>query len=166
MAFSYTRNVSPEVARQVLKGEKPLSTLLGVSEADVLQLANFGHDLWRQGRYEDAAKVFQGIVALDENIYYGHAGLGLASMKMERYEAAETHLAKAHALAPHDSSVAVNLAEALLHLGKLPEAIAAMQRAIEAGGGADPGALRAKAILVGLGHGLAELTGSKSTPSS
>ncbi len=156
-----SRNVSPEIARQVLNGEKPLSALLGVSEADVLQMANFGHDLWRQGRYEDAAKIFQGIVALDANIYYGHAGLGLASMKMERYEAAEKHLTTAHSLAPHDSSVAVNLGETLLHLGKLPEAITMMQRAMEAGGGSDSGAARARAILVGVGHGIAELTGSK-----
>lgn len=163
MPLFQSRNVSPEMARQVLSGEKPLSTLLGVSESDVMQLANFGHDLWRQGRYQDAAKVFQGIVALDENIYYGHAGLGLASMKMERYEAAEKHLAKAHALAPQDSSVAVNLGETLLHLGKLPEAIAMMQRAIEAGSTGDAGANRARAILLGVGHGVAELTSSRTT---
>lgn len=151
--------LTPQVARQVLKGEVPLRTLLGVSPQRLLQMAAEGHELWKQGRRQDARQMFQALVAVDDSLYYGHAGLGLAAMQEEDFTAAHKHLSRALELEPADASVAVNLGEVLLRLGQLPEAVAMMETAVKLDPTAKhPGAKRAAAILAGIGEGISEMT--------
>jgi Flp pilus assembly protein TadD len=158
MVQSSNLNVTPEVARQVLSGDAPLSALFGVSKGQLAEMALFGHQLWRQGRRHEATKVFRGLIALDETAYYGHAGMGLVAMSQEDFGTAEQYLAKAVALEPSDAAVAVNLGEALLRLGKVEPALAAFQSAASLDpSGHNPGASRARAILVGLGRGVSEI---------
>ena len=142
---------SPEAVRQVAAGEVPLRALAGVSDGQIAAMATFGSELCRQGRHGDAAKVIQGIVALDDSIYYGHAGLGWVAMQLDRLAEAEAHLTKAAFLAPADASVAANLGETLLRRGQVEEAVAVLDRAIRLGErDHDPGTLRAKALLAGI----------------
>jgi Flp pilus assembly protein TadD len=158
MAEGSSFHVTPEVARQVLSGETPLSALFGVSKGQLAEMALFGHQLWRQGRRNEAAKVFRGLIALDDTVYYGHAGMGLVAMSRGDFCTAEQYLAKAVALEPSDAAVAVNLGEVLLRLGKVEPALAAFQSAaLLDPSGHNPGAARARAILVGLGRGAAEI---------
>jgi Tfp pilus assembly protein PilF len=146
------------LARQVLSGDAPLSALFGVSKAQMAEMALFGHQLWRQGRRLDATKVFRGLIALDDTAYYGHAGMGLVAMSQEDFGTAEQYLTKAVALEPSDAAVTVNLGEVLLRLGKVEPALAAFQSAAGLDPtGRHPGAARARAILVGLGRGVAEM---------
>ena len=99
------------------------------------------------------------IVALDERLYYGHAGLGLAAMGDENFAVAEQHLKTAAALEPEDASVATNLGEALLRLDRLEDAIRELTRAAGIDStGRDPGAARARAILQGIAQGVAGQT--------
>lgn len=150
--------MTPDVARQVLSGEAPLSTLFGVSKPQLAEMALFGHQLWKQGRRVEAQKVFRGLLALDETAYYGHAGMGLVAMSEDDLATAEQYLKRALELEPSDASVAVNLGEVLLRQGKLEPAIAALEAAAALDpSGHNPGAARARAILLGIGHGIAEL---------
>jgi Flp pilus assembly protein TadD len=151
-------SVTPELARQVLSGEAPLSALFGVSREQLAEMALFGHQLWKQGRRAEAQKVFRGLIALEETAYYGHAGMGLVAMSQDDLAGAEQYLGKAMDLEPSDPSVAVNLGEVLLRQGKLEPAIAALESAMRLDpSGRNAGAARARAILVGIGHGAAEL---------
>ena len=151
--------LTPEAARKVLAGETSLSSLLGVSREELARMAQFGYELWQQGRRNESMKMFQALLAADESLYYGHAGMGLIAMREENLQDARRYLSRALELEPRDPAVAVNLGEVLLRLGKLPEAVATMEKAIQA----DPtlknaGAARAAAILTGIGHGMTELT--------
>jgi Tfp pilus assembly protein PilF len=151
-------HVTPEMARAVVSGGAPLSTLFGVSKGQLAEMARFGHQLWRQGRRVEAQKVFCGLIALDESSYYGHAGMGLVAMSQDDYPGAERYLTKAAALEPSDAAVAVNLGETLLRQGKLEPAIASFQSAARLdASGQNAGAARARAILIGLGRGAAEM---------
>jgi len=147
--------VTPELARQVLSGDAPLSSLFHVSREQIAEMALFGHQLWRQGRRVEARKVFRGLIALDDTAYYGHAGMGLVAMSQDDLGSAEHYLTRALALEPSDAAVAVNLGEVLLRQGKVEPAIAAFRTAASLDpSGVNAGAARARAILVGLGSGL------------
>jgi tetratricopeptide (TPR) repeat protein len=157
--------LTPETARQLLTGEMPLGALFGVSKGQLAGMASFGHQLWRQGRRLEAQKIFRGIIALDERSYYGHAGMGLVAMSQEDLATAEQYLNKAFELEPSDASVAVNLGEVLLRQGKLEPAISALESASKLDpSGVNPGSARARAILIGIGRGAAELS-KKPVPS-
>ncbi|MCX6627850.1 MAG: tetratricopeptide repeat protein [Candidatus Solibacter sp.] len=158
------QKLTPEAARQVLAGEMPLSVLFGVSKGQLAEMASLGHQLWKQGRRQEAQKIFRGLIALDEKTYYGHAGMGLVAMSQEDLATAEQYLNKAFELEPSDASVAVNLGEVLLRQGKLEPAISALESASKLDlSGSNPGAARARAILTGIGGGAAEMRGKPVT---
>ena len=151
--------LTPELVSGLLSGETQLRALFGLSRPQLAAMAAQGHQLWQQGRRQEALRIFRALVALDERLYYGHAGLGLAAMCDENFAVAEQHLKTAAALEPEDASVATNLGEALLRLDRLEDAIRELTRAagIDATG-RDPGAARARAILQGIAQGVAGQT--------
>jgi len=150
--------LTAELARNLCAGTTPLSEFFRVSSSQVAAMALFGHDLLRQGRNQDAEKVFLGLIALDENIYYGHAGIGFLALSQGDLEAAERHLEKAVALAPSDPAVAVNLGEVLIRRGKIEPAMSVLARAVESDpSGNSAGATRARAILEALSLGAASM---------
>jgi len=149
--------LTPELVRGLLSGETQLRALFGLSRPQLAAMAAQGHQVWQQGRREEALRVFRALIALDESLYYGHAGLGLAAMCTEDFAAAEQHLRTAAMLEPNDTAVASNLGEVLLQRGRLEEAIKELQRAAQLDPtGRNPGAARARAILQGIASGVAE----------
>ena len=150
--------ITADAARKVLSGELALSTLLNVSRDELATMAAFAYELWRQGRRQEARKMFDALIAADAQLYFGHAGMGLVAMQEEDFAAAQVHLARAAELEPADPSVAVNLGEVLLRLERLPEALPVLQRAAALDPTLkNPGAARAAAILIGIGQGIASL---------
>lgn len=150
--------VTADAARKVLSGEMSLSSLLAIPRQELTDMAAFAYELWRQGRRQEARKMFDALVATDPALYYGHAGLGLVAMQEENFAEAETHLTRAAALEPGDPAVQANLGEVLLRRERLQEALPVLQRAV-AGDPTlrHPGAARAAAILIGIGQGISEL---------
>lgn len=149
--------MTPELVRGLLSGETQLRALFGLSRPQLAAMAAQGHQLWQQGRRQEALRIFRALIALDERLYYGHAGLGLAAMSIEDFTEAEQHLRTAASLEPNDSSVASNLGEVLLQLGRLEDAIRELHRAAALDTtGRNPGAARARAILQGIASGVAE----------
>jgi tetratricopeptide (TPR) repeat protein len=154
MAGTPTPILTSEMARDLVSGAAPLNQMFNVSPEQIAEIALFGHDLWRQGRREEARKVFLGLIALDEGIYYGHAGMGLLAMAEGDFASAEKYLEKAAALEPSDVAVGANLGEVLLRQGKIEAAVTALQHAAELDkSGKHAGAIRARAILVALEQG-------------
>ena len=149
--------LTPELVRGLLSGETQLRALFGLSRPQLAAMAAQGHQLWQQGRRQEALRIFRALIALDERLYYGHAGLGLAAMCDEEFTVAEQHLRTAATLEPNDASVASNLGEVLLRLDRLEDAIRELQRAATLDAtGRNAGAARARAILQGIAHGVAE----------
>jgi Tfp pilus assembly protein PilF len=158
MSQTLGEKLTPEVARGLLSGELPLSAALGVSAEQIAGMASMGYQFWKQGRKREAQKIFRALVALDERSYYGYAGLGLVAMQEDALDIAEEHLRTALSIEPGDASVAVNLGEVLLRRGQLEAAIVALDTAARLDPtGADAGSARARAILTGIGRGVAEV---------
>ncbi len=158
MSAGWETQLTPEAARKLLSGATPLREAMGVPLSELMYMASRAYDLWRQGRREDALTLYRGIVALDAGVSWGHAGLGLAAMEHGELEAAEGHLQRAAAADPSDPSIQVNLAECLIRRDRLVDALEILKAVVENPEHAThPGAVRAAAILTGIGHGLSAL---------
>jgi Flp pilus assembly protein TadD len=155
MTTAWETELTPEAARKLLSGATPLRELMGVPMEELMAMTHRAHHLWRQGRREDAVKLYKGLVALDEGVSWGHAGLGLAAMEAGEYGEAEGHLLKARAADGADPSIQVNLAECWLHLDRLTEALGLLSEMVsKEEDRSHPGTVRAAAILMGIGQGL------------
>jgi len=158
MSTGWETQLTPEAARKLLSGDTPLREAMGVPLSELMLMASQAYDLWRQGRREDAETLYRGIVALDAGVPWGHAGLGLAAMEQGELEAAESHLRRAVAADSTDPSIQVNLAECLIRRDQLVGALEILEAVVENPEHAShPGAVRAAAILTGIGHGLSAL---------
>lgn len=155
MSESWESQLTPEAAERLLSGASPLRELMGVPLAELMDMATQAHHLWRQGRRGDAIVIYKGIIALDANAPWGHAGLGLSELESGNYAAAEAHLRKAVAADANDPSISVNLAECLIRLDRLADAIAIMKALLDDPAKAShPGTIRAAAILQGIFLGM------------
>ena len=132
-------------------GETPLRSLLGVSVDQMADFAGLASRWYSQGRYAQAKVIFQGLAALDESSFYGHAGLGVIALVQEDLELAISHLRRAHELKPDDPTVAVNLGEALLQVGGLQEGVTLLEAAMKQDPEhANPFVNRARAMIQGI----------------
>lgn len=156
MPETWDSQLTPEAARRLLSGATPLREAMGVPVSELLQMAAVAHELWSQGRCQEADTLYRGIVALDASVPWGHAGLGLSALEAEDFPAAEAHLRRALAAGPDDPAIQVNLAASLLHLDHLADSLKMLVEVVEKHP-QHPAALRAAAILNGLGHAAAEL---------
>jgi tetratricopeptide (TPR) repeat protein len=141
-----------EAAKRIRAGEQP-GAALGMSPAQVQAFAALGFTVYQQGRLQDAEVMFRGVVALDNKNYLGYAGLGAIAMATNPpdLDTAYANLSKAVELNPNDATVQANMGEVLLKQGKLEEAKGHLEKAFQLDPGHnDPGANRARAIIVGL----------------
>ena len=132
----------------ILSKETPLAQSLGVTSEQRASIAQLAHDFHEQGRLEDARTLFAGLVGLDEEDFYGQAGLGAVLLDLEQIPEAVEHLERAIALWPQEAGAHACLGEAYLHQARFEEAARELRTAIEL----DPeekhaGAGRARGIL-------------------
>jgi cytochrome c-type biogenesis protein CcmH/NrfG len=109
-----------------------LAKYFGLTSAHMHAFSALGMQLFQQGRMEDAATVFQGIIALDEHCYIGHAGIGALALAQNPpdLKMALSSLQMAVHLNPDDPNVHANLGEALLRSARFEQAAAAFKRAL------------------------------------
>ena len=132
-------------------GKVSLSQLFGLANQEMEALALLGFQLYEQGKAADAESIFNGLIALDSQLYYGYAGLGALSLAQEKLDEALRWLTRAAELNPEDPTVHANLGEAFLRLAKFEEAAGEFQKALALDPAADdPGANRARAMLNGM----------------
>jgi len=127
-----------------------LKNYFGLSSQHIDALAGLGFHLYRQGKFKEAETVFHGLVALDEQSFYGHAGLGTVAMSRQNpdLQSACQHLGRAAEINPRDANVQANLGEALLRSARFKEAAQKFETCLAL----DPGLLqagskRARAII-------------------
>jgi tetratricopeptide (TPR) repeat protein len=109
-----------------------LAKYFGLTSVHMDAFSALGLQLFQQGRMEDAAIVFQGIIALDEHSYIGHAGMGALALAQNPpdLKMAVYSLQLAAHFNPHDPNVHANLGEALLRSARFDQAAAAFARAL------------------------------------
>jgi tetratricopeptide (TPR) repeat protein len=153
-----TPTVAPDTLQKVVAGEAPLNTFFGLGKNEIDSIAALGYRAFEQGKVQDAETIFQGLIALDNGLYYGYAGLGAMALAAEKLDDAAQYLQKAVELNPNDATVRANLGEVLLRQSKFEQAAAMFRKALELDPQQrDPGANRARAILQGMSIILAEL---------
>ncbi|MCI0417270.1 tetratricopeptide repeat protein [bacterium] len=112
-------------------GELTMAEVFKVNAKEVAALLLTGHNLYEQGRFEDAKNIFEGLVTLDSGNPYLHGVLGSIYQIQEKYEIAVTFYDAALTLFAEDIRALTNRGEIYLKLGKFEEAAADFKRAIE-----------------------------------
>jgi tetratricopeptide (TPR) repeat protein len=124
-----------------------------LTQEQVQGFASLGYNLYEQGKFDDAQKVFEGLTAVDPNSSYGFAGLGAIALAKDPpdLDTAIANLSKAAEVDPNNPTVHANLGEAYLRKAQLQEAAAEFHKAMELDPEKkDAGANRARAIISGL----------------
>jgi Tfp pilus assembly protein PilF len=135
-----------------VKGEITLAEVMNVTPRQEAALVSLGYTFYSQGRLKDAAKILEGLTALDGSISYVFALLGSIHQKEEDYEAAVEQYTKALLLDPNDTYCLVNRGEIFLRLGRFQEASMDLLRAMETDPDRKhPAANRAR-LLLALAH--------------
>jgi Tfp pilus assembly protein PilF len=142
----------------VFDGKAGFNQYIELSNDQLSAIAALGFHFYGQGSLGDARTIFQGLIVMDPNLYYGHAGMGAVALREERLDDAVRHLTRATELQPQDAAVHANLGEALLRQARFTEAAGEFDQALHLDPGQrDPGANRARAILRGMNLVVSEM---------
>lgn len=139
-----------------------LGKYFGLTSTHLNAFAALGLQLYRQGRISEAKTVFNGMIALDDQSYYGYAGLGAIALAQEPpdLDAAGQSLQRAADLNPNDNNVHTNLGEVLLRQSRFKEAAKEFEKSLSLDPQhRNPGTKRARAII-GAIHLIADQVGS------
>jgi len=131
-----------------------------ISEEQLEGIASMGYRLYEDGKFDEAAVIFQGLTVIARESYYGYAGLGAIALAKTPpdLDGALPNLTIAAELNPDSPTVHANLGEALLRHRKFDEAAAEFRKALDLDPEKkDAGANRARAIIEGLRVVTAEL---------
>jgi Flp pilus assembly protein TadD len=117
-----------------IDGKLNLSRVKGWDSSDFQLMLMLGYTLHEQGRSEEAAIIFEGLLSLDPRNAYCHSALGAAYLRMEQDEKALTHLNMALQLDGKDISAYINRGELALKQRDYKQAQADLEMAIRIGG--------------------------------
>lgn len=109
-----------------------------------------GYNFFRQGRLEEAATIFEGLVVVDSHNPYIQGMLGSIYQKKELYELALIRYNNALVLNSADINALTNRGEIFLKLGRFQEAAQDLKRAIELDPTQQDGAANRARLLVSI----------------
>ncbi|MBL8151500.1 MAG: hypothetical protein JNN15_16365 [Blastocatellia bacterium] len=114
-------------------GRLTLSRVKGWQPEEYQLMLMLGYTLHEQGRSEEAAIIFEGLLSLEPRNAYCHSALGAAYLRLEQDEKALTHLNMAIQLDAKDISAYINRAELLMKQKSYKQAQADLEMAIKLG---------------------------------
>ncbi len=130
---------------------KTLKELVGFEDQSVEDLLKLSWVYYSEGKLDVAEKLLRGLATIDPENSLTHSALGAVLCRKGDNEEAIRELNTALELNSQDISAYVNRGEAYFRLGKLEESVNDFKKAIELDPeGKDPGANRARVILLGL----------------
>ncbi|MEW6729813.1 MAG: tetratricopeptide repeat protein [Acidobacteriota bacterium] len=116
-----------------LDGRVSLSRVKGWQPEEYQLMLMLGYTLHEQGRSEEAAIIFEGLLSLDPRNAYCHSALGAAYLRLEQDEKALTHLNMALQFDGRDISAYINRAELYMKQQNYKQAQADLEMAIKIG---------------------------------
>ena len=131
-----------------------------VTQEQLDAMASMGYKLYTEGKLDEATKIFEGLLVVASDSYYGYAGLGAVALVKDPpdLDGAIANLTMAVDLKPDSPTLHANLGEALLRNRQLSESAAEFKKAIEMDPEKkDAGANRARAIIEGITVAIGEL---------
>lgn len=124
-----SRDLGERVTDALLAGE-PLGTLIGIRAEDSESLYALGHGLYQQGRYEEASRIFSYLVLHDHMDARFILALGASQQMAGRYEEAVRVYTVAVVLDPADPMPTFHLAECLIALDRIGDALQSLEMVI------------------------------------
>lgn len=124
-------NANKEKLAKFRNGEVKLAELFNVDARQVAALLLTGHNLYQQGKLDEAKAIFEGLSVLDGRNPYVHAILGAIYQKQQKHDVAIARYTLALGIFHNDPNSLTNRGEIYLGLGRLKEAAADFKKAIE-----------------------------------
>ncbi|MFH1874111.1 MAG: tetratricopeptide repeat protein [Pseudomonadota bacterium] len=132
-----------------LEGKIGWAELFNFTPEMLFQMAEFGYNQFKFGRYEDAERVFKVLTVLDWNNHYYHSMMGTILQRQKRYGEAMAEYAQAIELFPQDTVSLTNRGEIFMMHNLITEAKADFEQAIATDPtGEDKWANRARVLLL------------------
>ncbi|MBI2083095.1 MAG: tetratricopeptide repeat protein [Deltaproteobacteria bacterium] len=103
-----------ELFYKFARGRLSISDLARFPKKKLMRLAEIGYFKYKYGRYQEAMKIFETLIAVDNANPYYHTALGGVYQKMGRYVDAVVEYTRAYRLNPKDLCVFVNRGEIYL----------------------------------------------------
>lgn len=142
----------------IVEGRITLQEVSGLSDEEVNAILALGALMYQQGRRAEAEDLFRGAVMLNKKNALAHSALGTVLTAEGKHDEALEALNTAISLDPSDISAFVNRAEIHLKRAEFKEASDDLKSAIALDPeGNDPGANRARAIIIGMNELIKEL---------
>ncbi len=140
-----------EKVAQVWGGKVSFRDFFHIGEREMRGMVNVAYFLYEQGHYEDAIKIFKGLVAIDPKKAYLRTALGAICLCQHKFDEALRHCNDALNIDSNENAALVNRAEIYIRRGQLVEA----EKDLEAFLGLDvdkksPMAIRAKALAASI----------------
>ncbi len=139
-------------AGRLAAAENRYRELAGIRPQDPVVLAEFGAVLHARSRPEEAASLYRDAVALDPGQPLARFGLGAIRAAAGDLPAAEFHFRTALEQRPDDARTLAALGDVLLRQRRVPEALAALDRALALDPGDGTAHVRRAAALAELGR--------------
>lgn len=134
--------------QQFVIGNITLAQMKNISHEQLYSLAELGNNFYKQGQYEKARAIFEGLVVMDPGDSWLHLCLGLCFAQLGNDYRALLELDRAIFLHEYSIQPRLERAEILMKYGELQLAIQDLAKAIELDtNGDDPYALRARVLL-------------------
>ncbi|HEX8474465.1 MAG TPA: tetratricopeptide repeat protein [Pyrinomonadaceae bacterium] len=156
MADSQNQNksvadVPPELAARLVHGEINLAEFVGLTRETLYEIAQVGYQFFTSGRVEQARQIYRGLVAADPFDSVFHCHLAAAHHRLGELDAAEQEYTKALRFNIANADALAGRGEIFLQNGRIAEAIADLQKAIELDpAGERATTLRARAVLLAM----------------
>lgn len=120
-----------EKVKDFVDGKIGWAELFNFTPEMLFQLAEYGFMQFKQGRYQDAERVFKGLTVLDWNNAYYHSVLGSILQRQKRYGEAIAEYTQALDLDSKDVVSYTNRGEIFMRHGLVEEAKQDFQSAIK-----------------------------------
>ncbi|MCC7380447.1 MAG: tetratricopeptide repeat protein [Deltaproteobacteria bacterium] len=114
-----------------LRGDLTLGELEGISKESQYQMAQVGHSLLREGKRDQAKKIFEGLQALDPYDAYFHATLGAIAQEEGDVEKAERLYTRSLEINPFSIPALAGRGEIRLIAGRFQDAITDLAAALK-----------------------------------
>lgn len=138
----------PDRVQAFLHGHLTLGELEGISKERQYQMAKIGFDYLREGKLEQAKKVFEGLQALDPYDAYFLTALGAIAQETGDFEQADKLYSRALEINPFSVMALANRGEVRLASGRLEDAIGDLAKALqEDPEGKEPASRRARVLV-------------------
>lgn len=148
-----------ENLEKFILGEITWGQLQGITVEETYSIAEYAYQQYQQGRFFEAAKLFEALVIFNPYDAYFHSMLGACYQMLDNKDLALIEYTSAIELDPNQIQARVNRAELRLQKGEFEPALDDLQRAVELDPkGDDPAGVRARALAAATAQAIESLT--------